>query len=111
MDEKSFDAARTRSLTAGRPPRGYVLPQRTGIVPRNAPAAPKGSGRALNMSVGYKLSAAQAEEAGLMVEVKDFATGYTRKQVEDWLKGPAGRKWAGDSLCIVFYSAAESLAA
>ena len=109
MDEQAYDVARSEALAEGNVPRGYLQPQRTGIIPRNPKTSKSRDGRALDISIGYRMSASQARKAGLMVQVKDFATGYSRQQVERWLKSPVGRKWAGDSLCVVFYSAVDDV--
>ncbi len=107
MGKDAYNAARTKALKSGKEPLAFAKPMRPGIVPLDVQQVMTSGGTPVSISVGYLLEPEAAERHGLMVDVREFKTGYSDKQVSAWLEGE-GAEWAKDGLCVLFRVAVET---
>lgn len=107
MGKESYNAARKKALDSGKETLAFAKPMRPGIVPMDVQQVMTAGGSPMSISVGYLLKPESAERHGLMVDVREFKTGYSDKQVTAWLEGD-GAEWAKDGLCVLFRVAVET---
>jgi hypothetical protein len=109
MKKEQYEKSLKDDILRGADGQGVIKPMRPGVIDSEETIAlMRSTAKAVSVNIGFVLDAKALEAAGLMVDVRDFQTGYSREQIEKWTRETEeGRKWSSNGLCVLFHVAIE----